>query len=137
MFYVLRFFIFFLIFSFLFTTILRTKTQDSEAGDPNQEDPKALAQDFESMVNDREKENSSFGSMMNDREQQESPFSLPTRGIIRKKPEPPRRSSRLLQKTRARSREAPANDETGSSGKGASRRPEALSEPYPLPQTEA
>ena len=54
-----------------------------------------------------------------------------------KKPEHPRRSSRLVQKIRARSRETPANDATDSSGKGASRRPEALSEPYPLPQTEA
>jgi len=76
--------------------------------------------------------------MTNDREQQGwSPFEVPTRGIMGEKPEPPRRSSRLQQKTRVRSRETPTSDETGSSGKDASRRPEALSEPYPLPQTEA
>ena len=108
---------------------MRTPEATYEAQDCKQEEdgssgihkPKALETDFGYMGNDCEPQGLTLNSMEDDS----------------KKPEPPRRSSRLQQKTRARSRETPTSDETGSSGKDASRRPEALSEPYPLPQTEA
>ena len=96
-------------------------TRKDEDGSSGIRKSKALYPDIGYMGNDSEHVGLTLNSMEDDS----------------KKPEPPRRSSRLLQKTRARSRETPASDETGSSGKGASRRPEALSEPYPLPQPEA